>query len=65
MKRERGRKKRDSGNSSEKQILEDEWMHTSIILRPNSFDPKYKNIVVDQSNAKEMRIVGVFVQILE
>ena len=51
--------------SSEKQILEDEWMHTSIILRPNSFDPKYKNIVVDQSNAKEMRIVGVFVQILE
>jgi superfamily II DNA or RNA helicase/SOS-response transcriptional repressor LexA len=51
--------------SSEKQILEDEWMHTSIILRPNSFDPTFKNIVVDQSNAKEMRIVGVFVQILE
>ena len=51
--------------SSEKQILEDEWLHTSIILRPNSFDPTFKNIVVDQSNAKEMRIVGVFVQILE
>lgn len=51
--------------SSEKQILEDEWMHTSIILRPNSFDPTFKNIVVDQSNAKEMRIVGVFVQILD
>lgn len=51
--------------SSEKQILEDEWMHTSIILRPNSFDPTFKNIVVDQATAKEMRIVGVFVQILE
>ena len=51
--------------SSEKQILEDEWMHTTIVLRPNSFDPTFKNIVVDQSNAKEMRIVGVFVQILE
>lgn len=50
--------------SSEKQISENEWIHTSIVLSPNSFDPTFQNIIIDQSNAKEMRIVGVFVQIL-
>jgi superfamily II DNA or RNA helicase/HKD family nuclease/SOS-response transcriptional repressor LexA len=51
--------------SSEKHITENDWLHTSIVLRPNSYDPSFQNIVIDESNAKEMRIVGVFVQILE
>lgn len=51
--------------SSEKSVTEESWEHTSIILRPNSYDPTYKNIIITEENAAEMRIVGVFVKILE
>jgi SOS-response transcriptional repressor LexA len=50
--------------SSEKTISEEGWEHTSIVLRPNSFDTSYKNIVINEENGKEMRIVGEFVSII-
>ena len=50
--------------TSEKVVLEDNWHHTSIVLRPNSFDPKYKNIIINEDNGSEMRIVGEFVSII-
>lgn len=51
--------------SSEKIVSEDSWIHTSIELRPNSFDNDYKNIVISEFNAAEMRVIGEFVQILK
>lgn len=51
--------------SSEKIVSEDSWEHTSIILRPNSFDSSYKNIIITDESAEEMRIVGEFVEILK
>lgn len=51
--------------TSEKLITEDSWGHTSISLRPNSYDDTYKSIVINEENGAEMRIVGEFVQILE
>lgn len=50
--------------SSEKIITEEGWKHTSIILRPNSFDDSYKNIIINEENGAEMRVVGEFVKIL-
>ncbi len=50
--------------SSEKYINEDNWEHTSIVLRPNSFDSSYQNIIITEENAKQMRIIGEFVRIL-
>lgn len=50
--------------SSEKVISEDDWMHTSIVLRPNSYDNSYKNIIINSENASEMRVVGEFIKII-
>jgi phage repressor protein C with HTH and peptisase S24 domain len=51
--------------SSEKVITEDNWNHTSIILRPNSFDESYQNIVLNDQTGAEMRVVGEFISIIQ
>jgi SOS-response transcriptional repressor LexA len=51
--------------SSEKIANADSWAHTSIVLRPNSYDSKYKNIVIQEEQAQNMRVVGEFVRILK
>ncbi len=51
--------------TSEKKITEENWEHTSIILRPNSFDSSYQNIIITDENALGMRVVGEFVQIMK
>jgi superfamily II DNA or RNA helicase/HKD family nuclease/SOS-response transcriptional repressor LexA len=50
--------------SSEKVVTEEGWEHKSIVLRPNSFDSSYKNIIIDQNNGQQMRVVGEFVSII-
>lgn len=51
--------------SSEKTITQEDWEHTSIVLRPNSFDKTYQNIIITEENAAEMKVVGEFVEILK
>ncbi len=51
--------------SSEKIITENGWQHTSIVLRPNSFDSSYQNIIITEDNSSNMRIIGEFVSILK
>ena len=50
--------------SSEKEISDEGWMHTSIVLRPNSFDDSFKNIIINEEDGAGMRVVGEFVRIL-
>ena len=50
--------------SSEKSVSEESWEHLTIVLRPNSFDKSYENIIITQENASSMRVVGEFVEIL-
>jgi superfamily II DNA or RNA helicase/HKD family nuclease/SOS-response transcriptional repressor LexA len=50
--------------SSEKFVSEDTFYHESIVLKPNSFDRSYKDIIISKENAEEMRVVGIFVKIL-
>lgn len=50
--------------SSEKVISEEGWHHSSITLRPNSFDDTYRNIIIDPEDAQGMRVVGEFVKII-
>ena len=50
--------------SSEKNISDEGWQHTSVILRPNSFDESYKNIIINEENGAEMRVVGEFIKVL-
>ena len=50
--------------SSEKDNTAEGWEHTSIVLRPNSFDESYKNIIINKENAEGMRVIGEFVSVL-
>ena len=51
--------------SSEKIIdEEDGWQHTSIVLRPNSYNQNYQNIIINEENGAEMRVIGEFVKVL-
>ncbi|MDI1355291.1 MAG: DUF3427 domain-containing protein [bacterium] len=51
--------------SSEKTITKEGWEHNSIVLRPNSTDDSYKNIIINEANAAEMRVIGEFVSVLK
>lgn len=51
--------------SSEKVVSEDGWRHSSIVLRPNSYDDSYKSIIINEENGPSMKVVGEFVQILD
>ncbi len=51
--------------SSEKTVSEESWNHTSIILRPNSFDDSFKNIIINEENGKKMKVVGEFIKVLK
>jgi hypothetical protein len=50
--------------SSEKIVTNENWEHTSIVLRPNSYDSYYQDIIINKENAAEMRVIGEFVKIL-
>jgi SOS-response transcriptional repressor LexA len=50
--------------SSEKSVSEDTWEHTSIVLRPNSYESSYQNIVITEENSAGMRVIGEFIRIL-
>jgi superfamily II DNA or RNA helicase/HKD family nuclease len=50
--------------SSEKSVSEETWGHVSIVLRPNSFDSSYQNIIISEEEAEVMKVVGEFVRVL-
>lgn len=50
--------------SSQKRVTEEGWEHTEIILKPNSYDDSYSDIIIDSENADSMSIVGEFVTVL-
>ena len=51
--------------ASRKSVSEEGWGHIEIVLKPNSFDSSYKDIVINEENAHEMNIVGEFIEVLE
>ncbi len=51
--------------ASQKSITDEGWEHTEIVLRPNSFDPSYKDLIINQENANNMSVVGEFITILK
>lgn len=53
--------------SSSKIQSDDGWRHDKIILKPNSLDSNYEDIVITQEDIKEnqFNVVGEFVAILE
>jgi len=49
---------------SEKTVTEEGWKHNQIVLRPNSNDDSYKDIIIDEEGGTSMRVVGEFVEVL-
>lgn len=49
---------------SQKNVSEEGWQHLEIILKPNSYDSSFKDIIINQENAHEMNIVGEFIEVL-
>jgi superfamily II DNA or RNA helicase/HKD family nuclease/SOS-response transcriptional repressor LexA len=51
--------------SSQKIVKEEGWSHTEILLKPNSTDERFKDIVINEENGVEMKVLGEFVEVLE
>ena len=51
--------------SSQKTTTEEGWEHTEIVLKPNSNNEGYSDIVIDETNGKEMRVIGEFVDVVK
>ena len=49
--------------SSQKTITEDGWTHDEIVLKPNSFDDSFEDIVLSKESGEEMRVIGEFIDI--
>ncbi|MFB9055988.1 DNA/RNA helicase domain-containing protein [Mariniflexile ostreae] len=49
---------------SEKTTTEDSWIHKSIILKPFSSDSIYKDIILDENDLEELKVIGEFIKIL-
>ncbi|QXP64613.1 DUF3427 domain-containing protein [Polaribacter sp. HaHaR_3_91] len=50
--------------SSEKTVSEEGWQHDAIVLKPNSYDKSFENIILNEDNITEMRVIGEFVEVL-
>ncbi|MGB2739806.1 MAG: DEAD/DEAH box helicase [Cognaticolwellia sp.] len=52
--------------ASEKRVTDDgEWEHSVILLKPNSTETQFEDIVLREDDCENMRIVGEFVTVLE
>lgn len=49
---------------SEKQITEESWGHSSIVLKPMSDNPEYENIIINADEESELKTIGIFIGVL-
>jgi predicted helicase/SOS-response transcriptional repressor LexA len=45
---------------SKKQVKETQWGHESIVLRPLSSDPSFEDIVLNEAQAENLRVLAIF-----
>ena len=45
---------------SKKTIEQDTWNHESIILKPRSSNPEYKDIILGEDELSNLKVIGVF-----
>ena len=50
---------------SEKIITDEVWAHKSITLKPLSFDPGYKDIVLKGNEMDGLKVIGEFITVLD
>lgn len=50
---------------SEKDITNESWSHKSIVLKPLSFDPQFEDIILDENEISELKVIGEFITVLD
>ncbi|KJS06083.1 MAG: hypothetical protein VR77_06610 [Flavobacteriales bacterium BRH_c54] len=50
---------------SKKNMTNESWYHESIILKPSSFDSKFKDIVLEGDEINSLKVIGEFVTTLD
>jgi len=52
---------------SQKTVIEENWRHEKIILKPKSFDSSFQDIVIDPNaiNEKTFNVIGIFDRVIE
>ena len=51
--------------ASRKNVSEEGWEHLEVLLKPNSYDSSFKDLVINMENAQEMNVIGEFIEVLE
>ena len=49
---------------SKKIITEDSWSHDTIILKPQSTKPEYKELILDDEDLLDFKVIGIFIEVL-
>jgi len=49
---------------SEKEVAEEGWRHSRIVLRPTSNDPQYSAINLESDEASDLKVIGEFLAIV-
>jgi uncharacterized protein len=49
---------------SKKKVNEDSWQHLSIILKPLSTKPNYLDIVIEEDELINLKVIGIYQQVL-
>lgn len=50
--------------ASSKASDEDSWRHSSIILKPDSISTEFNDIVLKEEQSKELKVIGLFVEVI-
>jgi superfamily II DNA or RNA helicase/HKD family nuclease/SOS-response transcriptional repressor LexA len=50
---------------SQKVVNEEGWLHNSIILKPESDNPKFENIILKDDELIDLKVVGEFIDLLK
>lgn len=51
--------------TSEKVVTDEGWQHTNIVLKPNSTNSNFEDIIINEENGAQMRVIAEFVKVLE
>jgi len=52
--------------ASEKKVSDDGgWVHSAIVLKPNSTESRFEDIILHEEDCENMRVVGEFIAVLE
>lgn len=50
--------------TSEKNTTDEEWQHIKIVLQPDSYSDRYRNLVFDTDTEGELRVIGELVAVI-